>query len=61
MLGSSERVPARAGWLSSTVLSVRSRKSWKLSALVASAPKAQKWAEKVLAFRLGEDMVLKKL
>jgi hypothetical protein len=29
--------------------------------LVASAPKAQKWAEKVLAFRLGEDMVLKKL
>jgi hypothetical protein len=28
-------------------------------ALVASAPKARKWAAKVLAFRLGEDMVLK--
>jgi hypothetical protein len=27
-LGSSERAPARARWLSSTVLSVRSRKGW---------------------------------
>jgi hypothetical protein len=29
--------------------------------LVASASKARKWAAKVLAFRMGEDMVLKKL
>jgi hypothetical protein len=29
--------------------------------LVALAPKARKWAAKVLAFRMHEDMVLKKL